>query len=462
MGELVGGDFFDIIKLIVGVPLGIIMMVRGVSRIQELFLFFVFLIPLEVMLPTRLLPIPGMTVSNILLIELVILLYSKRERSSDSLFFSTSLGKPFFFIVVFNALLLLWGVVEFFSDFDYSFMDYFNYYKRAILTPFLIYIVSVNVFKKREDIEKAITIIVVGIVLVGLQAVMEHATGDSRIEGLMGQRNAEGAFFTMYFSLLLAILFGGIGKKLKIVICAAIALSCYGLVFTLSRGAMVSFPLAILFLSVFKYRRLLLPLSILCVLLIYVLPKTISERFNQTYDGPKASALEFGAGANINDNQELLENMDSSSVKRILIWKGALRAISGSPLFGIGFHRWPYVAYEHTGVAKLKSPHNMYLEIMLNSGIIGLLLFFWLFYSVFKTAYRVAGHCDDKLYEAICWGFMGCLVAFFPINMFGSHMLRYQETGYLWILIGMVMRLGIMTDKCRKENLYVKKYMLHH
>lgn len=464
MGELIHGDFFDLIKLIVGVPLGIVMMIRGLSRIQELFLFFVFLIPLEIMLPARLLPIPGLTVSNVLLMELLILLYLKKKRSNESLFFSTSLGRPIFFIIVFNALLLFWGIVEFSSEPNYDFMYCLNYYKRAILTPFLIYIISVNIFQKREDVMKVITIMVIGVVLVGLQAIMEHATGDSRIEGLMGRRNAEGAFFAIYFPLLLAILFGGIGKKLKIMTYAAIVLSCYGLVFTLSRGAMVSFPLAILFLSVFKYRRLLLPLSILCVLLLFVVPKTISERFDQTYEGPKARAGQFDANiVDIEKYGKWIETIDSSSFKRILIWHGALRAVSEKPLFGIGFYRWPNVAYEYTGVPNLRSTHNSYLEIMVNSGVTGLLLFFWVFYYALRNAFKLARHCNDKLYEAISWGFMGCFIGVLSVNMFGSHLFRYQLIAYFWILIGMIMRLRIMTDKTGKDKSYVKnKYMLHH
>jgi O-antigen ligase len=448
MGELLRGDFFDLIKLIVGVPLGIIMMIRGIKRIEELFLFLVFLVPLEIMLPTRLIPIPGMTVSNVLIIEILILLYWKKKKNDENLFFSTPMDKPFFAIVAFNGLLLLWGIVTFSSEANYNFIDTLFYYKRTILTYFLIYIISVNVLETKEDIRNAIFIMVVGVVLVGLQAVMEHSMGDPRIEGLMGQRNEEGAFFTMYFPLLLTLLFISFRKEFKILIYAATALSCYGLIFTLSRGAMIAFPMAILFLGILKYRRLLLPLCIFGAIIFYSPPKVISERFNETYEGEKASAAQFDEDiVDIEEYDELIETIDSSSFKRILIWKGALRAISESPLFGIGFNRFPYVAYEYTGVPRLRSPHNTYIEIMLNSGIIGLGLYLWLFYIVFKSAFKLVRNCNDKLYEAIGWGFMGCLIASFPVNMFGSHLFRYQLMGYFWILIGMVMRLNIMADK---------------
>lgn len=79
----------------------------------------------------------------------------------------------------------------------------------------------------------------------------------------------------------------------------------------------------------------------------------------------------------------------SSSVSRLMIWKSSYKMMIESPLFGIGIGRFQetYLEYQKFFSPYLEwsvpQPHNLYLAILLQSGMIGffgflLILFSWL------------------------------------------------------------------------------------
>ncbi|MEO8089905.1 MAG: O-antigen ligase family protein [Gemmatimonadales bacterium] len=62
---------------------------------------------------------------------------------------------------------------------------------------------------------------------------------------------------------------------------------------------------------------------------------------------------------------------------RIAIWKSGLRAVPGAPLQGYGPGGWFVAAGSVFG--RIRSPHNTYLSILVEQGMVGLLLFLSLF-----------------------------------------------------------------------------------
>lgn len=67
--------------------------------------------------------------------------------------------------------------------------------------------------------------------------------------------------------------------------------------------------------------------------------------------------------------------VDQSSLLRLQFYKEAIDLILNSPLFGYSFGAFSYLANNANG----GYPHNMFLEILVNSGIVGLIFFlFWI------------------------------------------------------------------------------------
>ena len=72
---------------------------------------------------------------------------------------------------------------------------------------------------------------------------------------------------------------------------------------------------------------------------------------------------------------------------RLETWKMMLEHIEKRPFFGYGIMSHRYLV-EKTGIDVLTSPHNIFLEILLYLGILGLTVFGYYFYCILKQLWR--------------------------------------------------------------------------
>jgi O-antigen ligase len=102
-------------------------------------------------------------------------------------------------------------------------------------------------------------------------------------------------------------------------------------------------------------------------------------------------------------------------------WPAAIETISEHPILGVG-----YGAY--TGMNELAA-HNQLLDIWVQVGIGGVILFLWMFMSLVKVAWR-ARHDGDPRTRAIANGLfgqlMGCVIALLFSDSFFSPWLTYS------------------------------------
>ena len=80
-------------------------------------------------------------------------------------------------------------------------------------------------------------------------------------------------------------------------------------------------------------------------------------------------------------NEIIKKNEISSLEKRFLIWKNYKAPILNKKWFGEGAGGVKKITNEQ----KIKYPHNSYIYIIIEFGIIGILLFINIFYSLFKN-----------------------------------------------------------------------------
>ncbi|MBI2626937.1 MAG: O-antigen ligase family protein [Parcubacteria group bacterium] len=86
--------------------------------------------------------------------------------------------------------------------------------------------------------------------------------------------------------------------------------------------------------------------------------------------------------------KSLLDASELSNSGRILIWKATLESIKKHPLLGVGIGNFPVVLNQKIELAKAgSSAHNLYLNFLAEIGIIGGLLFMWLFWLIFRKIY---------------------------------------------------------------------------
>ncbi len=117
---------------------------------------------------------------------------------------------------------------------------------------------------------------------------------------------------------------------------------------------------------------------------------------------------------------------------------------------------WPYSylvgygwnAHEYSGI--WKSAHNVYLDIWYELGMIGMLMFFWLLYSLITRllpAIRLANTDDRRVLIGYTFGMLAVYVAI-------SFVLLPTAWPYVWAITGIVMgyQSSIQADAVDQES----------
>lgn len=192
----------------------------------------------------------------------------------------------------------------------------------------------------------------------------------------------------------------------------AVLVGC--LVLTFSRGSMLAFGAALVFIAALRYRKLLIVLAIIAlVLLILPWSQPYIERFVEGFQGA-----------------------DLATQMRLGEYKDALTLISRYPLLGVGFTGAPDIDI-YLGVS------SVYLTIASNMGLLGLGAFLALMIAVLVYAWQARPYLDQTpglygIWLGLVAGLLGAL-----INGVGDHYffnLEFQHAvAIFWIFIGLIL-----------------------
>ena len=145
----------------------------------------------------------------------------------------------------------------------------------------------------------------------------------------------------------------------------ALSAASTALVLTFSRGAWIGLFIALILFCLLYSRRsplFILFFLLLSPLLLYLLPDAVVTRF--------ASALSSFLPSGV---------LDSSASYRLSVWQGTLASIGDFFLGGIGIgeaaFRKIYPIYAVAGAEEAVHSHNLYLEMLLETGVTGLVFF---------------------------------------------------------------------------------------
>jgi putative inorganic carbon (HCO3(-)) transporter len=337
-----------------------------------------------------------------------------------------------------------------FSSHPYT--SVWGYYTRfngglvSVLVFFGIYIVAINELSLK-DFEKLIVVALVSAIPVGVYAVAQHfsmignmwkANASLRVFSTFGQPNWLAAFFSM---LLPIILFNFLVDKryLKVLWGLLFLLGFSGLWFTYSISGLLGFVVALLCLFILnrtlvqkRLREVLILLSF--AVLIAVCNRGIyASKVNDIYvDIKQQLSTRFIVSA-----QESPESLGVSphavsdpGYIRLSLWKGTLALIVSHPvnfLVGTGPETFPY-AFQPFRPANLNyssewdfvfnKPHNYYLEIFSNLGLLGLVSYMMLIGFTFKNV-------DPKIFPS--------LVALYVTNIFGWPTVYTSLIFWMWL-----------------------------
>jgi O-antigen ligase len=272
----------------------------------------------------------------------------------------------------------------------------------------LIYFTGVNMIRSKEMILRCISILAFSGFLVAAFGIYQNYFGGgrniwhdgsmfggiaNRVGSTLGNPNVLGTYLILIipFLIVAVILFNQIKERMQYMICLLFTGIC--LVFTWSRGSWLAFLIAVLILFVILNKKVIAVYAAGVFVVPFapvILPEMIISRF-----------LTIGNVA------------DSSTSYRVSIWQGTINMLRNHFFEGIGIgvepFRLVYPEYALSGIESAPHSHSLYLQIFVEFGILGLLVFLPLIFFFLQccfTAMKKAGERYLKLFAAagLCSG----------------------------------------------------------
>ncbi|WP_254257810.1 O-antigen ligase family protein [Methylobacter tundripaludum] len=193
-----------------------------------------------------------------------------------------------------------------------------------------------------------------------------------------------------------------------------------------ARSGYVAFPFAVIFAAgcVYGYKKLLPIIAVTgSVMLVAILCSSTLQQRTQTGLTEKAAYQTSG-------------ELTSIGV-RVIFAKNTLSLIKEHPVLGYGtssfkstYSRYAAAQYSGWRGTSTSDPHNQYLFVWLENGLIGLLLFFAYIYTAIRQG------LNSQPYGVIAASF---LVAVCATSLFNSHFKTFPEGNLLAFFVGILL-----------------------
>lgn len=257
-------------------------------------------------------------------------------------------------------------------------VDALGIWKAYFVEPLLVLLMMFSVFKK-NDWSDALRVLVLSGVVVSLLAILQVITGygipapwdiELRVTSIFDYPNAVGLFLAPLVSLSAILLLDKPKTKLdRSLHVASVLLGSAAIVLAKTEAAMVVVPTALVVAFLFSSARPMLKwritgevVLVLGVLLL-VVPPVSSKLLLQDYSGQV----------------------------RLSQWSETMMMLGDHPAFGAGLNAYPAALepyHDPTLYEIFQYPHNIFLNIWSELGLLGLFAFFWLAWLVLKSMHK--------------------------------------------------------------------------
>jgi O-antigen ligase len=286
---------------------------------------------------------------------------------------------------------------------------------------FFLYFMTVNLVTDEKQIKQLVTVSLVTCFLVSLYAIFQMANGErasAPFEGKEGEPNTLGGYLVFMLSIVTGLLMTPGASRNRVfhsllLLCGFVALQA-----TLSRSSFLAAGVVLLVFMVHISRRN--PLLMTFVLLGLMAaplwaPPAVKNRVMYTFTQSAREGEQYRIGG---------VRVDTSTTDRLRSWGQAVVAWKASPLWGYGVTGGPFM-------------DAMYPKLLMDTGILGLVAFCVLMWSVYKLARSSLREIDDPYFRGIAAGFLlgfvGMLVHGIGANTF--IIVRIMEPFWLYVAL---------------------------
>ncbi len=244
------------------------------------------------------------------------------------------------------------------------------------------------------------------------------------LSGLGLQVNEYGTLLALAAGPLLFICVGSSARLIRLAAGCAFAIVSAGLVLTASRGAVVAYLVivAIWLLRRRKLSDLVLGVAAAAVLAAFI-PEQVQDRLVMGLD-------DVGATSSRNTDDPLTKG-------RVAVWSALAPDFFDSPIYGKGLSSTAWNTAVTAGRVWVGHPHNMYLSIVLDLGVLGAAALLFLYYRYGRSMYRLS--TEPTLSPLLRDYFAGAFASFIAMLFFamtGGYYTPHVEQTFLWFSLG--------------------------
>jgi O-antigen ligase len=240
-----------------------------------------------------------------------------------------------------------------------------------------------------------------------------------RVYSTFANPNVYGAYLLLALPVCLVMAYVARRWWSKAYFLAVSALLAANLAYTFSRGCYIAFGVAVLAFILLINKRLVALFIAGLFAVPFLLPPSMLNRI--------ASIATLGQG-------------DSSTSYRVYIWQATLRMLQDFWISGLGQGIEAYnVVYPLYAFSNVTAPHshNLYLQVFVETGIVGLLAFLGLLASFYKRQIPFFRRTRNIKSKALSAAFMSAALAFLTEGLFDYVFYNYRVMLAFFIFLGL-------------------------
>jgi len=146
---------------------------------------------------------------------------------------------------------------------------------------------------------------------------------------------------------------------------------------------------------------------------------------------------------------------------RLGVWEDSFKMIKEKPLFGHGINTYMQLFQDYRrkkdGIHQYNPTyaHNCYVQLMAETGIVGLLSFLWILFRIFLCSLpRIfSGWAQDKTLSSLSLGLLSGIFAYLVHSFFDNHFYSLQFSVYVWFLIGLMVAINQLPGQTSSEHI---------
>lgn len=339
-----------------------------------------------------------------------------------------------------------------------------------VLQSTFLYFNFIECINSKKRLRKFLIVFLVSATLISINGLYQHFTGkdfiyghlvsNGRISSSFRAHNDFAAYLIVVVPILLSLsVFNAVngvkrlsgdysgkyissqflsGKwRVSIFVVFVLSLICLGLTF--SRGAWIAFAFVMAIFSTQKKRYIIINGLILVLFFSFFYPQLKeTRRVGLMVDSVLVKDDIEQAPDILEKYREMVRIIgvfDGSGRSRY--WMEAIHMIRDYPVFGIGLNTYSVVGRGYK-INWGGYPHNCYLQMAVETGIVGLLSFLWLLGVIFYKSFRNLRFMKDRSLAILLLGSLIGLGGFLVHSFFDTNFYSVQLGSFMWLVMGLI------------------------